>query len=172
MIASQPGGRSEAIYQLLLPMKPGDTLPHHRWQSLGGRSDLETARRKFLREQGRALIVEWGVGYRVAKANEHTQIAEHYSQRACRQLRKGRKTVKGALTHHMDEMTTEEVQHSQEFEQRLSKVEGAVRSMKKRQDHFEKVLAATVETKADKSEFDRLREELLLKIETELKKAA
>ncbi len=152
MIPTDLGKRSESIYNALVSMTPDDFLKHSEWQQLGRRCDLETARRKLLREDGRALEVSRGEGYRMVKAGEHDRIAQQHGTKARRQVRRGRKTLSAALKHHAEELTTEEFTRFQGIEERMKQQENAIRTMHLRQERHEQAVNTLQTQKADRVE--------------------
>lgn len=165
--------KSEEIYEsLLLPLKPGDFLAHRDWQRIGTQADMQQARRKYLNRNGRALEVEFGKGYRVARAEDHDRIASQHNEKACRQIRRGRKTIRVAMEQHSEEIPSEKLAYMREYDERLSKVESAVRAINKREERFRKALNSLDTNKVNRTELDEFRREMIAKIESMEKRAA
>lgn len=94
----------------------------------------------------RTLVNVRNVGYRIATAKEHAELARSHQRRSRRQIKKGMRRLESA---DQKQLTPDERREIENLKTRLSRLESAHRAMGRRQEQIEQRTERVEESNAD-----------------------
>lgn len=112
----------EILYKKMVSMAVDDLITKEEILALVGMnyaSPLRKASDEMLVQHRRAIVSERGVGYRLAKANEHSTLAERYHRKASSSAQRGINVVTFVRR---DELTDRELKHNEFMEIMMSRI--------------------------------------------------
>lgn len=137
--------RWKPLYRLFAGRAPGTVVSYTQMSEvLDGfdpdrdRSSILRAGEALLRDEQRAVVAVPRLGYRVAAASEHLDIAKGRGRRARRQTRKGAVVSRNFRR---DEVDAETAARLDRISLRLDRLEHVISSVARRQSHLDVALA-------------------------------